>query len=88
MARRRIEEQWPHGRRFVTEQEDETMTKFLNGVALSAKTSGLLDQGPAEVVKTLKNIIMHPADLLRELRRMSASAGRAKASVQQIRKEL
>jgi hypothetical protein len=95
--KRIVEEFWPHGRRVIREQEagetevaaDEKMAAFLSGIAVSAKTTGLLDQeGPEGVVKLLKKAASHPADLMRELRKMGAQAGRAKQAVQQIRKGL
>jgi len=84
-------DQWPHGRKQLREQEDVTdaqTLKLISGIALAAKTSGALDAGADEVVKMLRQIITHPSDLMRELRRMGTQSGRAKSTLQKVRKDL
>jgi len=66
------------------------LQKFISGVALAAKTSGMLDavDSPKEILRALKVLITQPADLMREIRKMGASGSRATQAFRQVRKDL
>lgn len=93
-----VEDMWPHGTRTRTiessgalqEIDDAAIQKFLRGVALAAKTAGMLDDPDSHkaVIKVLKKVVSQPADLARELRKMSKSGSRATSAFRQIRKDL
>lgn len=94
MRKQIVENMWPHGTRVVTKEvteeiSSEMIQKFVRGVALAAKTSGMLEvASPKEIIRALKTIAAQPSDLVRELRKMGKSGSRATQTFRQIRKDL
>jgi hypothetical protein len=91
MKKKIQENVWPHGTKavYVEEVSDAIVQKFIRNVALAAKTSGLLDVAePKEIVRLIKTMMASPTDLMRELKKMGQSAGRATATFRQVRKDL
>lgn len=100
-ARRSLQESWPFGKKFKLDENFQPITdekapvdeeKFAKYLALAAKSAGLLSGEDSEDLKAtidaLRKILVAPAHLAKEIKKLGKSTGVGTRTLKQLRKDL